>query len=482
MSRRLLGRSLAAVIVVAVGATTAVAVDGPGELVGPATATEPAERALPEVTDVVTVHDSGPLDAETRYRAINAADAADATWSVVQTVSSAMTQIRRGDQIVQAAPSSFSFPMSTTFLADDAISTLMGAQVLDGLSDQTLVMSARTAGLRGAQSGDIVTLRHVAGGTRDFRITQIVDDAITGGTELLMLPSAAARLGVARESRVIMWGFADRDAIMQALTAAGVTASPGVGPGAIFDPPGSPKPIRLRRSWDPRDPDGTLGMAQTKELLGEFAYRVNGDGSVSIDSAWINASLPVSEFGFIQKRNYATGIRAACHNGIHEPLAAALAEIAARGLAGTIDVGDANLAGGCYNPRFNRLAPNSNVGFLSRHTWAMAIDTNTRSACQGCNPPSFATRSGGCDTVRIFRKYGFSWGGAYTTPDGMHFEYVGEDRSQIPYPSRWCANQPSGGALTAEFEGDPSLDPSLEWSERSVMFADAGLIDGHSHD
>ncbi len=50
--------------------------------------------------------------------------------------------------------------------------------------------------------------------------------------------------------------------------------------------------VRIRRSWDPPDPDDTIGMAATKALLGEFAYRVNANGSVSQDAAWTSASLP----------------------------------------------------------------------------------------------------------------------------------------------------------------------------------------------
>ena len=127
----------------------------------------------------------------------------------------------------------------------------------------------------------------------------------------------------------------------------------------------------------------------------------------------------------------------------------------------------ANTAGGCHLARFNRLTPDSSLGFLSRHSWGMAIDTNTRGSCQGCAPPDFATRPGGCQAVQIFRKHGFAWGGNFLTPDGMHFEWVGERRDQLAYPSRFCPNVATGASALDNAEVG-----------RSRLYADDGLIVG----
>lgn len=106
--------------------------------------------------------------------------------------------------------------------------------------------------------------------------------------------------------------------------------------------------------------------------------------------------------------------------------------MAAAGLAGAIDVANANSYGGCYITRFSRVS--GQIGFLSRHTYGMALDTNTLSNCGGCRPRM------NCDVVRIFRRHGFAWGGNFRRPDGMHFEWVGERRDQISYPSAYCPN------------------------------------------
>jgi hypothetical protein len=64
----------------------------------------------------------------------------------------------------------------------------------------------------------------------------------------------------------------------------------------------------------------------------------------------------------------------------------------------------------------------------------MAFDTNTVSNCLGCRPVMH------CDVVRIFRKHGFAWGGNFRRPDGMHFEWVGEPRHLVDFPSEYCPN------------------------------------------
>ncbi|HYN35095.1 MAG TPA: M15 family metallopeptidase, partial [Ilumatobacteraceae bacterium] len=266
------------------------------------------------------------------------------------------------------------------------------------------------------------------GGIVLLRIAAVLPDARIGGTELLMSPQAADRLGIVNLSRALMWNPASQAAMDAALASNGLVSTS----------------IRIRRSWDPPDPDDTIGMARTKVLLGEFTYQVNANGSVTQEAAWQAANLPGG------RRPLGLGINARCHLVIEPAISAALAEVAATGLAGTIDVGNTNTAGGCHNPRFNRLTPSGTLGFLSRHSWAAAIDMNTVGSCQGCAPPDFATRPGGCTTVQIFRKYGFAWGGNFLTPDGMHFEYVGERRDLLPYPSRWCQNSGAVALTDAE--------------------------------
>jgi len=431
-----------ALAVLAVGGAIPVLAASDGSVVGPAEVFEPAVRvsdASGPGVDVVSVYNVGPLRADVAARAAAASEAAGGTSAIGRAASTGMLRVRRGSATVQQAPSGHAFPMGTTILPLDAVVDLMGSSVAAVLTSTDIVMSEQTAGLRGARAGDVVDLVASDGTVLAFTIASVVPDEITGGTELLLSEQAGDRLGVSRESRMVLWGFDSRAELESELTRQGLVNTI----------------VRLRRSWDPPDPDATLGMASTKAALGEFAYRVDASGSVSVDDAWRRANITAGSIGQLR-------LQTGCHRVARAALADAMDEVIASGLAGTIDYADANTFGGCFVPRFNRLTPDSSIGFLSRHSWGMAIDTNTQGSCQGCEPPDMD-----CRTVRIFRKHGFAWGGNFLRPDGMHFEWVGERRDIGLYPSRYCANLDRG--QVGELGGDTA---------RGSMFADDGLYVG----
>jgi hypothetical protein len=407
----------------------------------PAIAQQAAVRELTVAgTEVVTVSEASVLSNTVEQAAHRAARAAGGTAATGRSASVGMTSVTRGGATVQAAPSGWLIPMGVTVLPADAIGRLMGLEISTPIARGDVVMGRTTADLRGARAGDVVSLVGANSSTVSFRIGLVADDAVIGGTEILMSDRQADQLGLDRRSRVVIWGFRSREAIGQALAQAGLVGR--------FE-------TRIRRGWDPQDPDGTLGMASTKRKLGEFPYQVQSDGSVRIPRSWIEANISgagrVSAFSGIP-------IRAACHVQVRPDIQAAIDDVVAAGLAWTIDVAVTNRYGGCFYPRFNRLT--GSLGFLSRHTWGMALDVNTDTNAQGSTPTL------DCRVVRIFREHGFAWGGNFTRPDGMHFEWVGEPRHELAYPSRYCPNVvplESGGATPRE---------------RDVLFANDGL-DGH---
>ncbi len=407
--------------------------------------------SLRVATDVVSVvNKANALQPDVQSSAISATLAAQGAFALGRGASLGMTRVMRGAAPVQLAPSGYQFPMSTTVLPLDAVGAVFGRDIAAVIATGAIVMGKRTADLRGAQAGDTVDLVSASGGIVTFAIGLVADDARVGGAELLIDDHQADALGVTTETRLLAWGFSSREAIDAQLAASGLL---------------SRADVRVNRSWDPPSPDSTLGLGQTKVLLGEFAYRILSNGTdLAVTPEWAAASLPPDREVIYS----GIPIRARCHNAIKADLAAALAEVAAAGLSGAIDVGNANTYGGCYYPRFNRIS--GALGFLSRHSWGQALDTNTTTNAQGNRPQM------NCDVVRIFRKNNFAWGGNFLTPDGMHFEWVGARRDLLQYPSKYCPNIVNAPATETAPDGRPVATAPATTDGWDTFFADDGWV------
>ena len=416
----------------------------PGSAAGPVAEVREAAnggapaRNVTQLGDLVSVYNFGPLQPAVVDAAISAAVGAGA-WGVVgRGFGIGLVQVSRGATVVHQAPGpmgSWYYPTSVSALPLDSIGAAMGREVSKIISAGQVVMSETSASFSGAQAGDVVHLVSANGSIVQFLIGRVAPDAEVGGTEIVMSTTQADALGAVLPTSVLIYGQFDRSTLDASLAAHGISTNPR---------------IRVRRSWDPFDPDSTIGLARTKKLLGQFAYSVTASGAVLVDDAWRNAYIPARE-------PYPTGIHAACNNAMKGDLAAALQAVVNAGLAGAIDVGNANTYGGCFGPRFSRIV-GTQLGSLSRHTWAQALDTNTVSNCQGCVPQM------DCRVVRIFRAHNFAWGGNFLNPDGMHFEWVGEPRNTYLYPSRYCPNVVGGGIESFALSRD----------NRDAMFAADG--------
>lgn len=368
-----------------------------------------AQRVDPGVGDLVVAYDVGDVD---QFVVDASAEAARRTGGFSATRrggSIGLWQIVRGGSVVHAPPSGYLIPMIFSASPLAAHRGVYGIEIAQVLGEGRVVVNEMTAAQTGAQVGDVLQLRPKNGGVVAVTIGMIATYEAVGGTELVFDTTIADRLGFFDDTSTVIWGF-DRDGIDQALVAVGLDGR---------------RDTEVARSWDLPDPDSTISTARTKQALGEPWYRVNSDGSISMHPDWIATNLTDGRVLLDETIR----IRAQCHVGVVDDLRAALADVAAAGLAAEIEVANANAYGGCYGPRYSRIS-----GYLSRHTYAMALDTNTVSNCQGCIPKMH------CDVVRIFRRHGFAWGGNFRRPDGMHFEWVGSPRDQISYPSTYCPN------------------------------------------
>lgn len=305
-------------------------------------------------------------------------------------------------------------PMQAVAMPSDLVRRIAGDSVANALDAGAIVMGETSANIRKSKIGDVLTVLNHRGRKKSLVVGAIVPDIFTSGGDLLISDATADNLGVRAVRRVTFVGFGSESQVRRNLSKRGIHI------GAMY---------RLSHSWGRKNPDQALGLAQVKEIFGEFEYkRVNGKG-VFVDSRWRSRSIAHRiSYSDIQLNHN-------CHVRVIGAIQSALTEIREQGLEDEIDLSNSNRYGGCYVGRFSRLAKD-NFGPVSRHAWGMAFDINTSTNAQGAVPQM------NCDVVRIFRKHGFVWGGNFLTPDGMHFEYVGEPRHQIDYPSKYCPNKP----------------------------------------
>jgi D-alanyl-D-alanine carboxypeptidase len=407
-----------------------------------ATVTTSAERVVRPVGDIAVVFDVGDVDRFVVDAAGRAAERAGGASTVGRTGSLGMQRLTRGGATVHAPPSGYLIPMVYTALPRGSIGRVIGQDIPPLLDSGSVVMNEMTAGLTSAAAGDVIVMQAANGSAVPLTVTAIRPYDQLGGADLVFTYDVANRLGATADTRAVIYDVGDRAVLEKALRDVGLIGR---------------KDTKVNRSWDPPDPDDTLSTVRTKVALGEPWYGFASNGSVVMHPTWKATNL-TSERVLL---NNTIRVRAQCHVKVVDDLKAALAEVAAAGLGSAIDVGNTNTYGGCYVPRFS--VTSGQIGFLSRHTYGMAIDMNTITNCGGCRPPM------NCDVVRIFRKHRFAWGGNFRRPDGMHFEWVGEPRDQIAFPSTYCPNIVSGAALTE------SSTPVPEIGRGALLAGDSGM-------
>lgn len=98
----------------------------------------------------------------------------------------------------------------------------------------------------------------------------------------------------------------------------------------------------------------------------------------------------------------------ACHVFVAAPMQTAFDEVHRRGYWDLLED-----FGGCYNVR-----PARGLAKKSTHSWGIAVDLATASNPLGAKPKMDRR------VVAIFEDIGFTWGGRWTRPDGMHFQWA----------------------------------------------------------
>ena len=398
----------------------------PGVFPAPASAglIEPSVVAARQHTMIV--HARGSLLPWQATAIAGAASAAGASAHRVSSPTLPMTAHRRGGRLVWAAPGRARIPMATTVVSRWHIRAVGGQELHDALLAGAVAVGSVTASRRGIRVGDQLELRDRRNRPRFLRVGAIVDQRLVEGRDLLLpVHVSEPRFGSLSVSHMVIAGIRTPESVEEALRERGF----------VFG-----TEYRLRRSWDPPDPDDVLGASEVAARFGQLMYTAPSSARISVVPAYTNRLVRVAYTG--------VALRHHCHARVVGAIQSALTEIAAAGLASRIDVANSNTHGGCFVSRYARFQ--GAYGTPSRHAWGIAFDVNTVSNAQGKVPVL------DCDVVRIMRKWGFAWGGNFLRPDGMHFEWAGGRRDLLGYPSRYCPNLvPVPETERPVFPGDP---------------------------
>ena len=372
-----------------------------------------AASDMPEtyLEPTMSISRSRSLTSTDAQRMIDAIAISGAVGHIVKFPTIGLTaHVRDGEDILRLG-NNWRIPMATMVAPTEFLRAVGGDAMADAAGPRKVLMGERSAAVRGAQVGDVLTLRDIKFRKREFVIGAIVPNDFVDYGDLFMTSDAAATLGAISISRITITNIPSSKAVLSALASKGFVINSS---------------LRLRTSWDRKNPDGTLGTSTVKTLLGEFAFRPTNGSNIQVDSVWSMKNI-LWRYSFT-----GVGLRSSCHKVVATAIQNALTEIRAAGLSRKINLQNSNRYGGCFTGRYNRMA--GTFGSPSRHSYGMALDINTVTNAQGAIPQM------DCRVVRIFRKWGFAWGGNFWPADGMHFEYVGEPRDQIGYPSKYCPN------------------------------------------
>jgi hypothetical protein len=259
--------------------------------------------------------------------------------------------------------------------------------LLPALERGEAVLGASAATLRHLGTGGTLVF-----GTTRIRVAGILPDASIGAHEVFVSRSIAKAINVRTERYLLI--DPGPNAIRRKITS-GIRA---------LLPKGLP--LRVRGPGETpffRQGDAVLPPVQLKLAFGEFAARPTADGFLSMDRAWVKSHITIASVPILGQVQ--------CNRALIPQLLGALQEIERAGLAHLIDPGD---YAGCYSGRFVNRNPEAGI---SHHAWGVALDINVSQNPFGGTPHQDP------QIVAIFERWGFTWGGLWLVPDGMHFEF-----------------------------------------------------------
>jgi hypothetical protein len=288
------------------------------------------------------------------------------------------------------APRGMAYPIDVSAADPRSYASVVpgAAAPMQVLSSGRVLLGVESARLRGLHRGD-----HTSVGGLNLRVAAVVPDAVLGDAEMFVTPADGKRLHLPPDRFLLIQQPPGRS---WASVAAAVTRAAPHGTLMRLHAPGTARVLH--------EASAVLTPLEEKLRFGEFAAspHATAAGYLTVDPGWQAAHLTTTAVPILG--------RVTCNRAFIPALRAALRAVVRRHLQRLIDPHD---YGGCYAPR---LIPGHEGQELSHHAFGSAIDINVHSNLQGKRPDQDPR------LVRIFARYGLTWGGRFLVPDGMHFE------------------------------------------------------------
>jgi hypothetical protein len=360
-----------------VGAIAVLALPSPGT--GPIDDVEPAPRPVEKVRATT-------LLAWTPKQLPDGFSAAAAKIPGVR----AVAEVRSGIAWV-GAPEGFRVPLEIAAVDPGTYRSFVppgDATSVGQLAGGGIVLGDRAAVLRSARTGSRLLFDET-----ELTVGGILPDSLIGAHEGVVSVETGARLGIVRPRYVLveLVDAGQQEEVERALRSV------------------VPRGVRIRIRAPGETPEFRHGDAvpapvRLKELFGEFAAVPEANGNLRVDPEWVRRHITSERIPVLGS--------VTCNRGIMPQLRAAFEEIERRGLSDAIDRSE---FGGCFFPRY--LSQDEEAG-LSHHSWGVAIDINVATNPFG-SQPRLDKR-----VVDVLERWGFTWGGRWLVPDGMHFEFL----------------------------------------------------------
>ena len=253
-------------------------------------------------------------------------------------------------------------------------------------------------------------------GTDRLHVAGVLPDPDVGYHELLVSHAEAASLGITQDRYILVQPSAN--ARWQRVAGRIRSLLPN---GTLIRIRGPGEARYLRQA------DAVLPPVLMKQAFGEFdasPHLLPGEW-LRLQPGWQSSHIVTEHEPILHT--------VSCNRLLLPQLHAALAEVRRRRLSRSIHASD---YGGCFAPR---MIPGNTGPAIAAHAWGAALDINVSQNPFG-SPPHQSKR-----LVAIFAKWGFTWGGHWLIPDGMHFEFQCFPRRMVPHGLDRLAC-PKGGA------------------------------------